>query len=207
MPNKHDWNDLRRVFVEGLPDESDPGSVRWLSQKQLGEEYGIPWASVRRRASREGWEQQRLLFRQRIEDSRRRERVDHLGAQAASVDAKALKAAETGLDLVRVGLNTMVRRATTQQQAGNSAQVDPLELDRLGRAAATWHKIAHVAMGDEPAGATGVAPDVAASVAAAGLDLATLPTDDLVALRAIVRKAMKGGDDDERSGSVSGTQN
>lgn len=185
-PPKYDWDAVRRSFIEAEPEAL-------IDLKKVAEQHGIPHQTVRLKASREQWDTQRLLFQQRAETARRQQRADLMGANAAEIDATLLRAADMGVRLVRLRLNTLAKESTQAKDGVGLAQLDSLELTRLGYAARIWGRIAHEAMGDPdriqhdfnaPQGSV-----AAEQALRAGLDLARLATDDIRALRTLIEKA------------------
>lgn len=149
-PRKYDWDMLRIAYVEAGKELAE-----------LAADHGVPHDKVRRRSSAEDWPQQRRLYRQRIEQARQAQKVDSVAGQAAEFDSLAFRTAHSATALVarRVAeLGRIVRemelvKGTEGAPKGHSLdEVSPvtMELERLAKAAATWHKVGHEALGDVP---------------------------------------------------------
>lgn len=134
---ENSWQEAKTQYIEGHP--QDDGSRMWQTLEQVGLAHGISSTSIRHRAGREGWKDQRDLYQQKIAQARQEKRTDVLAAKGAEFDARALRATEAIIQHVVVHLSTSAK-----------AKV-PLPIATLARMAQTVsmaHKAGRLAMGD-----------------------------------------------------------
>lgn len=180
QPRKFPWEKIKTDYIEGI--KLADGSLSFPSPVELAERHGMPRASdIRARAAREGWNDQRAIFKSRLDRIRQGEKLQSIAREAADFDSRALRTARIALSMIAIRFGEIMRDAAAlrrrraeaayaSQQDGNAAAdagpafgataIDSLELQRLALALATFHRIGREALGDAPAQALDVRANV-----------------------------------------------
>lgn len=146
---------MRADYVEGIP--GDGGRVHWPTHDELATRYGRHADTVRKRAARDRWSEQRATWQRRVEQQRQEERAGEIARIAADLDLTAVQLARDGLTITRARIQELGLLAQQRvQQIAQGADprvvgaVDSLEMDRLARAADTWYLLGLKAIGQTP---------------------------------------------------------
>ena len=83
---KPDWDLVRLDYVQGR--DTDQG-LEWPTLEGLAKEYGIPAATVRSRAHREKWLDQRHDFHTALTQRIREKALEQIAEKAAQLDVQA----------------------------------------------------------------------------------------------------------------------
>jgi hypothetical protein len=152
----HDWEAVRRAYVEGWPAKSQSGTQKvtfWPTLREVAERFGISDPYVREKSSKQGWTEQRRTWQAQLEAQHRQARAATMSKKATEVDSTALDAATMGLQLclaalADIGQRAQQRRSETMGQPDIAPRIDALEQSRLAQAVDLWHKVGLRAVGD-----------------------------------------------------------
>ncbi len=139
---KYNWPLIKAEYVEGLRDEK--GDLYWATYDQIGERHGVKAGNIRNVAAKEGWTQERDIYRAKVEQERRGRKVETLASEAAAFDSETLKIAKAGLRMIQIHF---VKAAKVYQDNANKPMASK-ELDRLSRAAERYQKIGRLSLGE-----------------------------------------------------------
>ena len=137
-----DWALIRKQYVEGWQN----GKGRHMpTMDELGQKHGIRPGDVRRRAARDGWNDDRRIFAAKVQRTREDAAAIILAEAGISVDRRVLALSE--------GLLDQVARVLSQympSDAGPPPLPDALLLQRLAATLVRAHFAAREAIGDNP---------------------------------------------------------
>jgi len=157
-----DWEDIASQYIEGTT--GPEGTLVWLSMEEIAERNSVAASNLRRRASREGWTDQRALYRQRSVAERQNERIAEMARLGADLDLSALRVARSGLIITARRLGELGQMAQARAEEIEARRADGMststaglppapsseEVNTLGRAATTWYELGTKAIGDVP---------------------------------------------------------
>lgn len=160
----YDWDTTRLVFIEGekMPD----GTIRNYNQRQLADRMGIPYPTLRMRASRERWQARRDAYLIAYTQESSRKRIAELSQKSVDFDAKAFDTAEMGMAIVKKRLHEIMEESVKKEPAVKEAYerlargesvarwelLSPIyhrELDGLASAAEKFQQIGMRALGTD----------------------------------------------------------
>jgi hypothetical protein len=139
---KHDWASIRAAYVEGCVIDGKRHEEPTLSQ--VAGIFKAAEGRVREVAGKEGWTQQRGMYRTKVEQARREQRADNMASKGAEFDSKVLEASEAAIALLRRELNHHVALAKNDPQARVSLSVLRDLMAGLEKA----QKIGRISLGD-----------------------------------------------------------
>jgi hypothetical protein len=134
---KHDWPSIRRDYVEGIDRD---GVIVYPTMDEVAERHKVMPNRVREQAAKRGWFADRERLQARIAQARETKRAVVIGRAGADFDSKVLRFAGRLLGDVERTRKRLTRK---------DANVDPLELSRIGLAARHCQTLAKVALGEE----------------------------------------------------------
>ncbi len=167
---KWNWELIREYFVMGIPDESANGKGKnpriFINLEATAKWWGMPSATLRMKASKEHWYDQRRDYQHQLAAAKQAHRVGQLRRESVDFDADALKMAREGLSLVHARLDEVlvdhedhkVIHDVQREQGKNGEQVVPAkvrtminarELESLAKAATKWHSLGQSALGTD----------------------------------------------------------
>jgi hypothetical protein len=88
------WDDIKNTYICGVLEGME---VKFLTNVELGEMYGIAASTVGKRASKEGWATERKLYLENLALRKREKRSEQLAEEAANMDARILQCVKAGL--------------------------------------------------------------------------------------------------------------
>jgi uncharacterized protein YjcR len=88
---KYDWEHIRIEYVQGR--QTGDGLLERPTLEALAKEYGIPPGTVRNRAHREGWVEERHVFVTKLLQKTREKTLEQLAEKAAQLDVQAFSVA------------------------------------------------------------------------------------------------------------------
>jgi hypothetical protein len=139
------WDDARAMYVEGI---MDGGARRYPSMADIAQKAGVSHDAVRKRAAREKWTEQRILFQERLAQKRTEQVTERLAHSAAELDSRASTVANAGITrCAQLMLNTS----------------SPVALSALASALRTFHAIGRLIHG-EPTDNTGAGGNALAAL-------------------------------------------
>lgn len=162
---KYDWVDIRRQFIEGVPDED--GKPQYLSLAQLSKHAKVPVQRLRQRSSAEKWFQARDEYREKLAKVTQAKRIAQFSEKAVVFDERSLDLAQEGMTLVshRVReiaqmveivdarkaaiLSKPLEQITEEDMEVLETAVDARELDTLAKAATSWQTLGQKASGTD----------------------------------------------------------
>jgi hypothetical protein len=95
---KYDWERIRIEYVQGR--ENGEGLLERPTLEALAKEYGVPPGTVRNRAHREGWVEERHVFVTELLQKTRERTLEQLAEKASQVDTQAFSVARATLALL-----------------------------------------------------------------------------------------------------------
>lgn len=212
-PRKYDYESARALYVEGLPGADKPDERRWVALSEIAAQTGIPEARLKEQSAKYRWVEQRNNYQVQAAAARRQARIKKLAKESTDFDEASFRTAKLGASLVSARLaeiaggieerrkrkelvQRMVERGEDLTMASLSMDdiptLDARELETLGRAAKTWHDLAHSALGDdvqriELTGKDGGPVETTVNVTT------QLLRDDPARLQAFLRSAQRAG--------------
>ena len=121
---KYDWVDIRRQFIEGVPDED--GKPQYLSLAQLSKHAKVPVQRLRQRSSAEKWFQARDEYREKLAKVTQAKRIAQFSEKAVVFDERSLDLAQEGMTLVSHRV-----REIAHNLRGVTAQIGARDFARL----------------------------------------------------------------------------
>ena len=131
---KSDWELIRIHYTQG---RENSAGVEWPTLEQLALEYEIPAPTIRSRAHREGWRQERNVFHTELVQKTREKTLEELSDKLAQADQQAFSVARAAM-------------AVASKQLFDGAQNGTLKLadqERLLRICDIAHRMARRAAG------------------------------------------------------------
>jgi hypothetical protein len=132
---KYDWEHIRIEYIQGR--ENGEGLLERPTLEALAKEYGIPPGTVRNRAHREGWLEERHVFVTELLQKTRQKALEQLAEKAAQLDVQAFSVARAMFSLAARKLN--------QSLEGNDLGL--AEQERLMRVCDLAHRMGRRAIG------------------------------------------------------------
>ena len=131
---KYDWEIIRIHYVQGR--ENGHG-LEWPTLEQLALEYSIPPSTVRSRAHRDGWVQERAEFHTELVHRTQEKTLEQLAEKASQLDLQAFSVARAMLALAGSEL----------AQGTKEGRLRLPEQERLLRMCDLAHKLGRRALG------------------------------------------------------------
>ena len=165
--SKHDWDNLKEQFVEGvLNDANKPFEREYLNVKEFAIRFNVPYNTIKERVSIEGWYDLRQANQIKLAKSRQSKRISELNEQSIEFDTKNIKIAKTGMDLINVRLSEIaqevnaklsIRREAMEAEARGEiinpkdkySAIYPKDLMMLAQAAQLFQAIGDKALGTD----------------------------------------------------------
>jgi len=139
---KYPWDNIRSAYVEGIRNEHE---LRYPTLEELAHDYGPDPAHLRRRASAEGWAEQRKMYQKKLDEARQDEKVSALAREAVKFDQECLELARVGMNHVRG--HFLAAQDKFKNSNGKEAMAATM-LERLSRAAERYQKVGRLALGE-----------------------------------------------------------
>ena len=86
---KTDWIKIRNVYIEGQD-----------TQQAIAEKFKVKYDTIRHKASKENWPEQRKLFQAKVQNLRTEKRSEIMATDIAQFDSDSLKLARAGYALI-----------------------------------------------------------------------------------------------------------
>jgi len=128
----YDWAIVRREYVQGCPDTE--GEIRKPTLQFLADKHGLSMSTLKKRAAKEKWVQERNIFSAKKEQEVMQHRMYIMAGEAAAFDSKSLDAANAGIE---DGL-----RRLKQSDLSNN------DFHKLSSALVNFQKIGKLALGE-----------------------------------------------------------
>jgi hypothetical protein len=132
---KYDWEHIRIEYVQGR--ENGEGLLERPTLESLAKEYGIPPGTVRNRAHREGWLEERHVFVTELLQKTRQRALEQLAEKASQLDVQAFSVARA--------MFIVAARKLNQSLEGNDLGL--AEQERLMRVCDLAHRMGRRAIG------------------------------------------------------------
>jgi hypothetical protein len=136
---KYDWEHIRIEYVQGR--ENGEGLLERPTLEALAKEYGIPPGTVRNRAHREGWVEERHVFVTSLLHKTRERTLEQLADKASQLDAQAFSVARAMFIMSAKRLN----QSLDPNLAGKELTLN--EQERLLKICDLAHKMGRRALG------------------------------------------------------------
>ena len=128
----YDWLLIKREYVQGYPDKD--GQIICPTLEQLCERHGCSYSTLTKRSSSENWRQERKLFGKKKERKIEDKKIEVLAEESASIDNKALNAADIGIDK---GLSFLADKTLSIH-----------DFNKVSQAMSTFHRMGKLALGE-----------------------------------------------------------
>ena len=131
---KYEW---KRISVEYIQGRENGSGLEWPTLEQLAQEYDIPPGTIRSRAHKDDWVEQRHDFHTSLIHKTREKALEQLAGKAAQIDIQALSVARAALAL----------HSKELVEGTQSGELSLAERERLLRICDTAHKMGRRALG------------------------------------------------------------
>jgi hypothetical protein len=131
---KYDWEHIRIEYVQGRDTER---GLEWPTLEGLAKEHGVPAPTMRSRAHREKWQNQRHDFHTAVTQKTREKTLEQLAEKAAQLDVQAFSVARA----MFIG----AARKLNQSLEGNELSIN--EQERLLKICDLAHRMGRRALG------------------------------------------------------------
>ena len=145
MPFKHDWDKVKREYVEGTMDKD--GNLTFSTLEDLSKKFKISFSTIRNKSARDGWPAERDIFQARLDQRRRENRIEILAGKASEFDAGIFRAAEIGLGHIKMHF-VIANEKMNAQPAGKKEPLSITALDRLSKALERFQRVGRLALGE-----------------------------------------------------------
>ncbi|MFA5064956.1 MAG: hypothetical protein WC566_05780 [Dehalococcoidia bacterium] len=135
---KH-WAEVKSQYIEG---KQDKGSLVYPTYAALSEEFKVDAAVIGRRAAKEGWVEQRKLFRHKVDTLRMEKKSEILASESAQLASDCLKVSRAGIAVIVAIME--------------SSKPSKIPIDRLMSALVNAQKVGQNALGETEAPAAGL---------------------------------------------------
>jgi len=147
MYKKHDWEEIRRIYIEGY---NNNGQVVFLNFTELADMCKVNYQNLRLYADKGKWKQQREIYRKKIEYAKKHEVTKMLAGEGAIFDSKTLELAKAGVLQIKayfIAHKQLMRQAKEKKE--NIPLIDPKVLDSISKALTAFQKVGKLALGEE----------------------------------------------------------
>ncbi|MDD5510893.1 MAG: hypothetical protein PHI12_08785 [Dehalococcoidales bacterium] len=97
---KTNWIKIKQAYIEGTE-----------TQEELADKFKVNFGTLRNRASKENWTEQRKLFTHKVDTLRTEQKSIIMAGESVEFDSECLKAARAGLALVNKELGNLLKEA------------------------------------------------------------------------------------------------
>jgi hypothetical protein len=129
------WDEVRALYVEGEDGKGPNASRHWPTLDECAERFGFASQSVRRKAARERWTDQRNLYSSKVAAQRAELRTAAMLREAAEFDSESLSQARALLREVNAALEDAARLRKLRDQRLKRLVDDPDETRKVLAAA------------------------------------------------------------------------
>ena len=136
-PKQYDWDQIHLEYVQGRQDGD--GLLERPTLEALAKQHGIPPGTVRNRAHREGWAEERNVFVTSLLHKTREKTLEQLAEKASQLDLQAFSVAR--------GMFIMAAKTLNQSMAGESGALSLTEQERLLKMCDLAHRMGRRALG------------------------------------------------------------
>ena len=144
MPKKHDWEVIRRDYVQGYVREdgtrfSDPRYA------DVAMKHGVSESTIRKVGANENWPDQRNMFRTRMEHAQSERRIDALADTIVKFDGECASTATALLSIIRGKMTQVVAVDASGRRDVTASTGD---LQALASALVKAQTVGRLAMGE-----------------------------------------------------------
>ena len=136
-PKKYDWDQIHQEYVQGR--ENGDGLLERPTLEALAKQHSIPPGTVRNRAHREGWAEERHVFVTSLLQKTRERTLEQLAEKASQLDLQAFSVARATFIMAAKRLN--------QALAGEGDALGLADQERLLKICDMAHKMGRRALG------------------------------------------------------------
>jgi hypothetical protein len=133
---KYDWDQLRLEYVQGR--EDGDGLLERPTLEALAKQHGIPPGTVRNRAHREGWTEERHVFVTFLLQKTRERTLEQLAEKASQLDLQAFSVARA--------MFIVAAKTINQSMAGEGGTFSLADQERLLRICDLAHRMGRRAL-------------------------------------------------------------
>ena len=134
---KYDWDQIHLEYVQGW--QNGDGLLERPTLEALAHQHDIPPGTMRNRAHREGWAEERHVFVTNLLQKTRERTLEQLAEKASQLDVQAFSVARA--------MFIMAARKLNQAIEGDSLSL--ADQERLLRICDTAHRMGRRALGSE----------------------------------------------------------
>ncbi len=133
--DKHDWQLIKRDYVEGVQQED--GTITWPTLLQVSKDHNISRSTLSQRAAAEDWQTQKSMFRTKIETKRQDKKTEYLASEAAQFDIDVFKIAKASIQHIQshflLGQAELLRTEGRKPMASTTINSLTIALERVQR--------------------------------------------------------------------------
>jgi transposase-like protein len=133
---KYDWDRLRQEYVQG---REDGNGLERPTLEQLAREHDIPPGTLRNRAHRDGWAEERSIFVTKLLQKTGEKTLEQLAEKASQLDVQAFSVARATFIMAAKRLN--------QALAGEGDALSLADQERLLKMCDLAHRMGRRALG------------------------------------------------------------
>ena len=144
MPRKHDWEAIRRDYVQGYA--RDDGS-RFTEPRyaDVAAKHRMSESTLRKVGAEERWPDQRNMFRTRVEHAQIEKRIDTLADTIVKFDAECAATATALLNIIR---GKMAQAVEVDEKGKRVVTATTTDLQALAGALIKAQTVGRLAMGE-----------------------------------------------------------
>ena len=140
---KTDWLRIKQVFVEREA----------TTYPRLAKQFDVNPDIVKRHAAKEGWQEARKLFQNKVQNLRFEKRSEIMASESAAFDNECLKAARKGIQLINEELDAAASSKKPPKGATPQELIDWIvsrkqAVASYGKALGDYQKAGRLAMGE-----------------------------------------------------------
>lgn len=145
MPKIHDWDGAKKTYVEGIHDKD--GNLVYPTLEETGKRHGISSSSMRKKAADQGWANERDIFRTRLAQKHRENRLELLAGKASEFDAGMFRVVEIGLAHIKMHF-VRANEAMNKAPEGQKRPLSTTALNTLSKALERFQRVGRLALGE-----------------------------------------------------------
>ena len=145
MPKIHDWDLVKREYVEGVIDKD--GNLVYPTLAELGKKHKISPDTMRKRSTADNWTNERNIFRTRLAQKHQENRLELLAGKASEFDAGIFRAAEIGLAHIKMHF-VKANEAMAKAPEGQKNPLSTSALNTLSKALERFQRVGRLALGE-----------------------------------------------------------
>jgi hypothetical protein len=139
---KTNWIRIKQAYIEGTD-----------TQEEIADKFKVKFGTLRNRAAKENWTEQRKLFTHKVDTLRTEQKSIVMAGESVEFDSECLKAARVGLSLVNKELSALMKDAPDSLSGEELmkwifGRIDGIA--KYGKALNDYQKAGRLAFGENP---------------------------------------------------------